>query len=55
MSKVQQIEVARYDLEVFSITVEKTDGKRWLVVYRKVEENQPLEADSARLTARPID
>jgi len=37
MSKVQQIEVARYDLEVFSITVQKTDNKYWLVVYRKAE------------------
>jgi len=37
MSKSRQVEVARYDLEMFSITVEKTDEKYWLVVYRKVE------------------
>jgi len=33
----KQVEVARYELRSFSFTVEETDGKHYLVVYRKIK------------------
>jgi len=42
MSKVQQIEVARYELRFFSFTVERVNDKHYLVVYRKWRERNEM-------------